>query len=87
MGFSRQEYWSGLPSSTLGDLLNPGIELTSLVSPALIGGFFFFFFYHCTTFNIPLKLLSSQMDSLNISINLIVLGTIKRRKKINANQI
>ena len=43
MAFSRQEYWSGLPSSTLGDLLNPGIELTSLVSAALIGGFFFFY--------------------------------------------
>ena len=27
MGFSRQEYWSGLPFSTPGDLPNPGIEL------------------------------------------------------------
>ena len=26
MGFSRQEYWSGLPFSTLGDLSDPGIE-------------------------------------------------------------
>ena len=26
MGFSRQEYWSGLPCPLLGDLLNPGIE-------------------------------------------------------------
>ena len=25
-GFSRQEYWSGLPCSPLGDLPNPGIE-------------------------------------------------------------
>ena len=25
-GFSRQEYWSGLPSSPLGDLPKPGIE-------------------------------------------------------------
>ena len=25
MGFPRQEYWSGLPFPTLGDLLNPGI--------------------------------------------------------------
>ena len=24
--FSRQEYWSGLPCSPLGDLPNPGIE-------------------------------------------------------------
>ena len=26
MGFPRQEYWSGLPFSTLGDLSDPGIE-------------------------------------------------------------
>ena len=31
MGFSRQEYWSGLPFPSPGDLLNPGIELMSLV--------------------------------------------------------
>ena len=31
-GFSRQEYWRGLPCSPLGDLPNPGIELRS---PAL----------------------------------------------------
>ena len=35
MGFFRQEHWSGLPFLTPGDLLNPGIETTSLVSPAL----------------------------------------------------
>ena len=29
MGFSRQEYWSGLPFPSPGDLLNPGIELRS----------------------------------------------------------
>ena len=26
MGFSRQEYWSGLPFPSPGDLANPGIE-------------------------------------------------------------
>ena len=26
MGFSRQEYWSGMPFPSPGDLLNPGIE-------------------------------------------------------------
>ena len=30
MGFSRQEYWSGLPSPPLGDLPNPGIERKSV---------------------------------------------------------
>ena len=40
MGFSRQEYWSGVPFPSLGDFLDPGIEPTSLISPALGGGFF-----------------------------------------------
>ena len=35
--FSSQEYWSGLPFPTPGDLPNPGIEPTS---PALAGSFF-----------------------------------------------
>ena len=35
MGFSRQEYWSGLPFPTPGDLTNPGAEPTSLVYPAM----------------------------------------------------
>ena len=29
MEFSRQEYWSGLPFPSLGDLHHPGIELMS----------------------------------------------------------
>ena len=37
--FSREEYWSGLPFPSAGDLTNPGLELTSLASPALTGGF------------------------------------------------
>ena len=35
MGFPRQEYWSGLPFPSLGDLPNPGIEPASLESPGL----------------------------------------------------
>ena len=35
MEFSRQEYWSGLPFPTPGDLPDSGIEPTSLESPAL----------------------------------------------------
>ena len=35
MGFSWQEYWSGLPFPSPGDLPNPGLELESPVSPAL----------------------------------------------------
>ena len=40
MEFSRQEYWSGLPFLTPGDLPNPGMEPVCLVSPAVTGGFF-----------------------------------------------
>ena len=40
MEFSRQEYWSGLSCPSPGVLPNPGIELTSLMSPALAGEFF-----------------------------------------------
>ena len=34
MGFSKQEYWSGLPFPTSGDLSNQGIELSSPVLQA-----------------------------------------------------
>ena len=37
MGFSRQEYCSGLPCPPPGDLPDSGIEPTSLISPALAG--------------------------------------------------
>ena len=40
MGFSRQEYWCGLPCPLPGDLLRSGTEPLSLVFPALTGGFF-----------------------------------------------
>ena len=35
MEFFRQEYWSGLPFPSAGDLPHPGIEPESLASPAL----------------------------------------------------
>ena len=35
MGFSRQEYWNGLPLPSLGDLPDSGIKLRSLVPSAL----------------------------------------------------
>ena len=55
-GFSRQEYWSGLPFPPRGGLPNPGIDPTSLTSPAFADPFFttvpsgkclliFFFFF------------------------------------------
>ena len=39
MGFSRQEYWSGLPCPSPGNLPNPGIEPRSLASSALADRF------------------------------------------------
>ena len=35
MGFPRQEYWSGLPFPSPGDLPNPGIEHVPPMSPSL----------------------------------------------------
>ena len=50
MGYSRQEHWSGLTFPPPGDLPDPGIKPTSLMSPALASGFLFYFiFYHCAT--------------------------------------
>ena len=40
MGFSRQEYWSGLPCPFPGNLPNPGIKPPSFTAPALAGGLF-----------------------------------------------
>ena len=40
MGFSRQEYWSGLSCPPVEDLSDPGIEPASLMSPALSGKLF-----------------------------------------------
>ena len=39
MGFSRQEYWSGLPCPPPGDLPHPGIKSAFLMPPALAGEF------------------------------------------------
>ena len=39
MGFPRQKYWSGLPCPPPGKFLDPGIQPSSLRSPALTGEF------------------------------------------------
>ena len=56
-GFSRQEYWNGLPLPPPGDLPNLETEPTSLMFPAPAGGFFT---THTTweahTTSMPLKL-------------------------------
>ena len=40
VGFPRQEYWSGFPFPTSGDLPDPGTKAQSLVSATLADGFF-----------------------------------------------
>ena len=40
MEISKQEHWSALPFSTLGDLPDPETEPSAPASPALAGGFF-----------------------------------------------
>ena len=42
MGFSRQEYWSGMPCTPPGDPLDPRIKPESLTSAK---GFFFFYYW------------------------------------------
>ena len=59
MGFSRQEYGSGLPFLTPGDLPHPGIEPRSLSSHALAGRFF----TTSTWEALPNSVLSNRMNS------------------------
>ena len=40
MGFTKQEYWSGLPFPSPGDLPNSEIEPSSLTSSSLAGRIF-----------------------------------------------
>ena len=40
MGFSRQEYWSGLPFPLPRELPDPGVKPSSLTFPALADRFF-----------------------------------------------
>ena len=73
MGFSRQESWSGLPCPSPGDLPNPGIEPTSLMSPVLADGFF----NTSTTWEAPLQIMT---EIKNIAITC---GTIKRENLVS----
>ena len=61
LAFSRQEQWSGLPCPLPGDVSNPGIEPTSLMSPVLVGRFFI----TSATWEAPIKVISS-VQSLSL---------------------
>ena len=67
MEFSRQEYWSGLPFLSLGDLPDPGIKPTSLASPALAAD------------SLPLAPLGKPYN--NTSLYLIVIRGLKKNQK------
>ena len=70
MGFSRQEYWSELPSPSPGDLPNVGIGLVSLKSPAWAGEFF----TTNNTWEFPCsQILSSFISKLNQDSKLLLL--------------
>ena len=62
-GFSRQEWCSGLTFPSPGDLPNSGIKPTSLMSPALAGGFF----TTSTTWEVDIDYASTdQLRSINL---------------------
>ena len=76
-GFSRQEYWSGLPWPPPGDLRNPGIEPMSLMSPALAGEFF----TTSTTWKAPqLEVLSRNYKDVSLP------RSQKKKKKKNPEE-
>ena len=58
MGFSKQEYWSGLPWPPPGDLSDPGIEPVSLAASALEGKVF----TTSGTWKVPIKSIMSNLS-------------------------
>ena len=77
MGLSRQEYWSGLPCLPPGDLFNPGIELKSLMSPALKAG------------SLPLALPGKPRHLINCKLFTALLAAMseKQGSRIQQNSI
>ena len=64
VGFSRQEYWCGLPFPPPGNLPNSGTEAMSPASPAWAGGFFFFFNWKIVAWQCWLVSAIHQYESL-----------------------
>ena len=74
MGFSRQEYWSGLPGPPPGDLPNPGIEPTSLMSLPLKAG------------SLPLVPAGKTLKGLMKQVAAIMMTTSLQLKGRNTNE-
>ena len=70
-GFSRQEYWSGLPCPPPGNLPHPGIKSMTLKSPALAGGFF-----TTSTAFLSLKLNFKNSSSFHLITNITKIFSI-----------
>ena len=70
MGFPRQEYWSGLPFPSPGNLSDPGIESASVMSPTMAGRFF----TTSTTWEAPIQ--PTYMLMYDRATTLIILTTI-----------
>ena len=75
-GFSRQEYWGGLPCPSPGDLPNSGIEPASLMSPALVGRFFTTVKYYTTIKNNEIMPFAATWMDLEI----IILSEVSQRQ-------
>ena len=75
MGFSRPEYWSGLPLHSPWYLPNPGIKTKCLASPALAGGFF----TTTATLEVPSNPLSSVQFSFSVMSDPATLWTVARQ--------
>ena len=71
MGFSRQEYQSGLPCQPPGDFPDPGIKPMCLMSPALMGGFF----TTSVTWEAPIAI--SGIHYIMITLNLLLHSVFK----------
>ena len=70
MGFSRQEYCSGLPFPSPGDLPDPGIKPESPAAPTLAGGFF----YHWATW--PSQLANTDNWTNAASPNVLLVSNL-----------
>ena len=70
MGFSKQEYWKGLPCPPPGNRPHPGIESVSLMSPALAGGFF------TTNFTWEAQLMHIQIYILHMCFHVLYVNIL-----------
>ena len=77
MGFSRQEYWSGLPFPSSGDLLNPGIKLVSPATPALAVGFF----YHWATWETHIYIFNLHVSGSTQFKSVLLMGQLYYLRK------